>query len=123
MSLATTDEQPATGSGQTTTKSSIPPLAGVTHEARELWEIYRNVIENKAKNYYPMPVTFQMVPLKMAIQQTGDTKTYYFKARVPNNKYVNVRIRQSAQGESREHQVAVEPRASGGLDEEITNAF
>ena len=86
-----------------------------------------------------MPCTFQMVPLKMTILDIEGTKTYFFKvkinnfdllelfikfqARIPNNKYVNVRIRLSGKVEARDNQGAVESQASGGLDEEITKIF
>ncbi len=88
---------------------------------------------------FSMPGTFQMVPLKMSILDIEGTKTYFFKvminnffllllfiefqARLPNNKYVNVRIRLSGNAEPRDNQVAVESRASGDLDEEITKIF
>ncbi|CAF0927785.1 unnamed protein product [Adineta steineri] len=111
------------GDGQSAPQHHIPPLVPVTHDARELWEDYRNAIEAKAQKCFPIPATFLMVPLKMSILDIEGTKTYFFKARVPNNKFVNVRIRLSGKAESRDNQVAVESRASGGLDEEITKIF
>ncbi|UJR33373.1 hypothetical protein I4U23_020821 [Adineta vaga] len=111
------------GDGQSEPQHHIPSLVSVTPNAREIWEDYRNAIEAKAQKYFPMPATFQMVPLKMSILDVEGTKTYFFKARVPNNKFVNVRVRLSGKAESRDNQVSVESRASGGLDEEITKIF
>ncbi|CAF0728669.1 unnamed protein product [Rotaria sordida] len=100
------------GAEQSTPECPIPPLVSVTHDAREIWESYRNVIEAKAQKYYPMPATFQMVPLRMSIMDIEGVKTYFFKARIPNNKFVNVRIRLSGKAESRDNQVLVESRAT-----------
>ncbi|CAF0729376.1 unnamed protein product [Adineta ricciae] len=111
------------GDGQSEPQHHIPPLTPVTFEARELWEDYRNAIEAKAQKHFSMPATFQMVPLRMSVLDIEGTKTYFFKARVPNNKFVNVRLRLSGHAEPRDNQVAVESRASGGLDEEITKIF
>ncbi|CAF2712600.1 unnamed protein product [Rotaria sp. Silwood2] len=108
---------------QNTSQSPIPSLVPMTHGAREIFESYRNIIEAKAQKYYPMPATFQMVPLRMSIMDIDGVKTYFFKARVPNNKFVNVRVRLSGKAESRDNQVAVEPRANGDVEENISKMF
>ncbi|CAF0786354.1 unnamed protein product [Rotaria sp. Silwood1] len=111
------------GVEQSTPQSDIPSLVPVTPAAREIFESYRNVVESKAQKYYPMPATFQMVPLRMSIIDIDGVKTYFFKVRVPNNKFVNVRVRLSGKAESRDNQVAVESRANGNVDENITKMF
>ena len=93
---------------------------------------------------FSMPVTFQMVPLKVSTLDVDGAKTYFFKvnkrtnedlgllltlsftywqARIPNNKFAHVRLRLSRKGESRDDHVAVESHASGNIDEEITKIF